>query len=1617
MISILYVDDEQSLLEIGKLFLERSGQFSVDIITSAPAALTLLNSKNYDAIISDYQMPEMDGIGFLKRVRTSGNTIPFILFTGKGREEVVIQAINEGADFYLQKGGEPKSQFAELAHKIRQAVHQRRAEASIRDLERREADILNFLPDATFAIDTHGVVIAWNRAIEEMTGVPAGEMLGKGDHEYAIPFYGQRQPILIDLIFEPDEVIAKRYAHIIHKKDILIADTTHPLLGGKPVTLMGNASPLYNRQGKVIGAIESIRDITERKRAEDALKESEEKYRTLVENVVDIVYRADSDGTLIFVTPSILPLIGYDTLDGILGHPITSFWAYPEKRDDLIARMKETGYVKDYEVIIRKRDGTGIPVSISSHFYYDDAGRIAGVEGIIRDITERKKSEEELFSSRQMLQAVLDTIPQRVFWKDRDLVFLGGNKPLALDAGFSEPADIIGKTDYDHASYAMAERFRADDREVMETGHPKINYEEPQVRADGSKAWLRTSKVPLRDKDGTIIGVLGTYEDITEQKRAEETLRESEQRYRNVVEDQTEFICRFTPDGTHIFVNDAYCRYFGLKRDEILGHRFRPEIPAGDRERVKRFFASLTPDHPVAYIEHRIIMADGSIRWQRWSDRAIFDPSGTLAEYQSVGRDISEEKATEAALQESEIRFREQYRNNPLAIFTWQKREDDFVLVGCNKAAEALTSGRSNGFIGRTASDLYATRPEIISGIRQCFSERTVISRELVSEHFLPGRLIHTAATFVPPDLIMVHMEDITGRKMAEEARQESEEKYRRLISKSFDAIIVHQDGRIVLANDAAARIIGSASTAELVGRPVLDFVSPEFQVRVAERVHQMLQTFEMTAPLIEEKFVRNDGTAIDVEVIATVTQHEGRPAVMVVFRDISGRKRIEEVLRRSEAQLKRAEEVGRSGSWEFRLDDKAFIGSMGARILYGLEGTQWTDEEIQKIPLPGYRPLLDTALRDLIAGKSPYNVEFKIRRPSDGTVLDIHSLAEYDPVRNVVFGVIHDITERKRVEEALRESEARYRSILSASPDAIVITDLDGLASMISPSVLRIFGFRQEDEILGRSIINFIVPEDRDRAVAGIALMHQGVFTGPGDYRAIRADGSRFDIEVNGEFIRNSGGQPAGMVFIVRDVTGRRRGEDLTRTTLQRLDTLISRLNAGVIMVSDDGKVEHVNQALCDLYDLPDSPESLCGLTSHEMTEKILSAYASPAEVPARIRKLTADGKPVTGYEIALRSGKIVMVDYIPIIDADGQRRGRIWHHQDITGRKLAGETLRKRVAQLKRAEEVGRSGSWEFRLNEDVFIGSEGARILYGFEGTRWTLEEIREIPLPEYRPLLDTALGDLIEGRSPYNVEFRIRRLSDGTVLDIRSFAEYDPAQKIVFGVIHDITAQKRAEDVTRVINQKLNLLSSITRHDIRNQLTVLEGYLALLEDEHPEASFGEYFTKINTTVQRISSIIQFTREYEKIGANVPVWQDCRTLVETAAKLVPLGQVRVKNDLPPGRELFADPLIVKVCYNLMDNAVRYGGKITTIRFSAEERDGVHVVVCEDDGVGVPADEKERIFERGFGRNTGLGLFLVHEILEITGITIRETGEPGKGARFEMKIPEEMYRIARVQ
>ncbi|MGD9490142.1 MAG: tetratricopeptide repeat protein [Methanoregulaceae archaeon] len=280
MISVLFVDDEPALLEITRLFLERSGEMKVDTCRSALEAMERLKSNTYDVIVSDYEMPMMDGIVFLKILRAEGDNTPFIIFTGKGREHVAKEALNNRADFYLQKGSDPKSQFAELDGMIRQGLQRKIAEESLHSADRRMVDIINHLPDATFAIDSEGTVVSWNRAMEEFTGIRAGQMIGKGDYEYAIPFYGKRRPVLVDLLnYSAEEIERCAYANVKKEEPSVVAETRNAMRKGEPATMWVRATRICDEKGRVIGAIESVRDITDIRKIEDDRKKKEEKDR------------------------------------------------------------------------------------------------------------------------------------------------------------------------------------------------------------------------------------------------------------------------------------------------------------------------------------------------------------------------------------------------------------------------------------------------------------------------------------------------------------------------------------------------------------------------------------------------------------------------------------------------------------------------------------------------------------------------------------------------------------------------------------------------------------------------------------------------------------------------------------------------------------------------------------------------------------------------------------------------------------------------------------------------------------------------------------------------------------------------------------------------------------------------------------------------------------------------------------------------------------------------------------------------------------------------------------------------------------------------------------------
>lgn len=464
MYSVLYVDDEPALLDIGRIYLEKSGHFHVDVAASVNEAIIKLNARTFDAIVSDYQMEDIDGIHFLQFIRDQHQDIPFILFTGRGREEVVIEALNSGADFYLQKGGEPKSQFAELDYKIRTAIDRRRVRNELRDSRKRLADLINFLPDATFAIDMKGHVIVWNRMMEELTGIAPAAILGKENVPSPLSLDGKQGHTLVDCIVRAEQEPEKMYPDLRRNGDRLIVETySPPRHDEKGGYFWLTASPLYDSEGRVVGAIESVRDITQRKETEKKLKRA---------------------------------------------------------HDELNATCEQLA---------------------------------AAEEELRQNYEELAKSQAELHSAYEQLAATEEELRQ--------------------------------------------------------------NYEELA--------------------------------------KSQKDLILSEERYRNIVEDQTEFICRFTPEGKLTFVNEAYCLYFGLDRKTCIGRHHPVVVPAEDARRIKDELKQVTREKPVVIIDNRIIMPSGEMRWQRWSDRAIFDTNGSIIEFQSVGRDITESKRIKQALHES----------------------------------------------------------------------------------------------------------------------------------------------------------------------------------------------------------------------------------------------------------------------------------------------------------------------------------------------------------------------------------------------------------------------------------------------------------------------------------------------------------------------------------------------------------------------------------------------------------------------------------------------------------------------------------------------------------------------------------------------------------------------------------------------------------------------------------------------------------------------------------------------------------------------------------------------------------------------------------------------------
>lgn len=457
--------------------------------------------------------------------KETGNVINTIIRNGTARFETLHRR-KDGSVFNIEVSAQ-RTAFGQntIFAFLRDITGHKWVEEELRESQQRLSRIIDFLPDATLVIDRTGKVIAWNRAIEEMTGVKSEQMLGKGDHEYALPFYGIRRPILIDLVFRSDEEIKNQYSYVKKEGDVLIAETNKTMNGRR--TLWGKAVPLYDNNGKIVAAIEGIRDITELRQAEKDLRETKQKLESTLNALPDLLFEIDVNGIIfdyrapetseLYVPPEqFLGKSVYDILPANAGEKIRACVKAAQRNEvctDSNYSLPISGEVRWYELSISR---TKTEMGKETERFI----------ALARDITKRKQAEEALADRLIFQQALIDSIPYPIFTKDSNGRFVGCNRAYEQVFGTTR-AYMLGKTvlDLEYLPVEERRRFQTEDMKVINQVS-RSSYEMPIVYADGKTHITLYSVDGFRLADGKPGGLIGMLVDITERKNTEQELLE-----------------------------------------------------------------------------------------------------------------------------------------------------------------------------------------------------------------------------------------------------------------------------------------------------------------------------------------------------------------------------------------------------------------------------------------------------------------------------------------------------------------------------------------------------------------------------------------------------------------------------------------------------------------------------------------------------------------------------------------------------------------------------------------------------------------------------------------------------------------------------------------------------------------------------------------------------------------------------------------------------------------------------------------------------------------------------------------------------------------------------------
>ncbi len=1307
----------------------------------------------------------------------------------------------------------------------------------------------------------------------------------------------------------------------------------------------------------------SLRDVTSRKEAEALMAQRENYYRSLVVNSSDMISILDEDLIIRWASAAVGYVTGYKPADAF-GKSLSDF-IHPDDWDGFKAfiakEIAEPDAFANKELRFRHKDGTyhyhdGVFVNrlrdpavkgfvvnsrdvteqktrdedLKRHREHLDemvlerAGDLEEVNRQLRwEIAERKRAEEQLKRSEAYYRDFLDNIMDMVFLLNEDLTirFVGPSVQMMLGYNVEELIDesvfdFLHPEDIVVALEAM--------RESLESPGKRLYLELRARHRDGTWHYLECIGRNLLN-DPIMRGFVVSARDTTERNTAEESLRESEERYRTLVDEMNDIVSSWDPHGVIDFVAPSISSHLQYTPEELVGKCIRDFLHPDDIMVLKQRTERIAAGEIVEPYEYRILDKDGSIKYMNISTRAL-RRDGQITKYISVLSDVNEKKRAEQALTESESKYRNLFGVVTDAILIVE--ENGLRIVDCNPAAlemfgyaedeikdlailDLLPAEAREGALEK--KDALRQNEQLVLEAMHLRKDGSQFPAEVAVCKTAIGDAIHT----------IIFVRDISERKAADEALKRSEARYRSLFETSMEAILVADadDMKILDCNSAANAMFGYTK-AELQEMTLYDMAPPDCRDQASQNVRKEHGTGHI---YLEPVVWRKDESRFPAEVIAMTIRIGEKDRVVMSIRDVTERKKVEEALRESEEKFRLISEQSLMGLMIIQDNGLKYINQAASDIFELTVEEAMARKRLDDFSHPDDRKFIRNQIAMKQEGKDGQVTNYCYRIITNSGKqkwLELYSKTVTFKKRPADFVIMTDVSDRVSAQDELKQREEYFRSVIQNSIDGVAILGGDGKLAFVSEATEEILGYGV-DEILDLNWMDLIHPDDLEKATAPLENWdHPGARIRT-ELRARRKDGTYRDIEISASNLLDDPGVN-GIIANFRDITEQKRMRD----RMERINHLFLSMGADLIY-----NMIKIVEAGKEIFEVP--------MMAYSRMEKGKFSTLSTAE--------GEDSLFITDQPEDFIAYKII-----------SSKRREPWVISDVDSVQEAAD---------------------------DLFVLKYGYKTFAGY-------------PVLGKKDVIGCLCIFSDEEREFSHDEIELL----GTLARALSVEEERLAQE-----------------------QSLKDFIDVASHELRHPITLMKGYALTLRDYGTrlnEDARQEYLTIIGQGADRLDMLIKELLDVSRIE------RGRFSLSKHTVRLEPLieravGEMRGKGcsdrftvSIPDemGSRTVDPEKIVRVMVVLLDNAVVHTPEKTDIDIVAQENDGAAQISVMDRGPGIADSDRDRIFERFYqvedalhhsAPGMGLGLYIAQEIIEAHGgIIWYEPREEG-GSIFRFTIP----------